>query len=88
MTYMTPAEAQSALDRDLDWKAELTAGRRALETIAAMRTEYCAQYQMIPGGLWHQVTSWDENPNPYNDGYRPSDNGRIATRYVLNPENP
>ena len=56
---------------------------KALETIAAMRTEYCAQYQMIPGGMWHQVTQWDEAPNPYSAGYGPSEDERIATRYVL-----
>lgn len=47
MTHMTPDEARDVLDRDLDWRAELTAGRRALETIAEMHLEYAVEVDFM-----------------------------------------
>lgn len=94
--HMTPDEAQDALDRDLDWKAELTAGHRALETIAAMRPEYQYQYPGVDPavnnelGIWHSLPELAHAYRPFNawmEGRKPDDErGSVITRYVLDPE--
>lgn len=50
--------------------------------IAGMTYEYAVQARIQENGQWHQVTEWNDDPNPYKPGYVAKHNERIFRRLV------
>lgn len=57
------------------------------EIIAGARYEYAVQVQAEPDGMWHMVTSWQDDPRPIQpEGRDLEANERIVRRLVTDVE--
>lgn len=87
MRPLSPMDAQRRLSLARNPGIYMSAGhRRALETIAGMRTEYMALNRADENGEWHQVTPWSVEW-PFRTGHAPDPRfDKVIRRYVTEPE--